>query len=64
MNGHRSRLSYGRSAYVTQDEVLIGTLTVMETIKFAAQLRLPSVSCPSCIFGWEAKLLHGGRRVA
>lgn len=34
-------MSYGRSAYVTQDEVLIGTLSVYETIMFAAQLRLP-----------------------
>ncbi|GAB4819573.1 hypothetical protein N2152v2_006619 [Parachlorella kessleri] len=42
VNGHKSSISYGRSAYVTQDEVLIGTLTVEETIRFAAQLRLPA----------------------
>ena len=24
VNGHRSKLTYGRSAYVTQDDVLIG----------------------------------------
>lgn len=41
VNGHKSRLSYGRSAYVTQDEVLIGTLTVEETLMYAARLRLP-----------------------
>lgn len=41
VNGHKSKLSYGRSAYVTQDEVLLGTLSVRETIMFAAQLRLP-----------------------
>ena len=40
VNGHAARLSYGRSAYVTQDEVLIGTLTVRETITYAARLRL------------------------
>lgn len=41
VNGHKSQLSYGRAAYVTQDEVLIGTLTVEETLLFAARLRLP-----------------------
>ena len=41
VNGHKSRLSYGRAAYVTQDEVLIGTLTVEETLMYAARLRLP-----------------------
>ena len=40
VNGHEAHLSYGRSAYVTQDEVLIGTLTVRETITYAAKLRL------------------------
>jgi len=40
VNGHPAQLSYGRSAYVTQDEVLIGTLTVRETITYAARLRL------------------------
>lgn len=41
VNGHKSKLSYGRAAYVTQDEVLIGTLTVFETVMFTARLRLP-----------------------
>ena len=41
VNGHKSQLSYGRAAYVTQDEMLIGTLTVEETLLFAARLRLP-----------------------
>ena len=40
VNGHTAQLAYGRSAYVTQDEVLIGTLTVRETILYAARLRL------------------------
>lgn len=43
VNGHKSQLSYGRSAYVTQDDVLIGTLTVYETIFYSAKLRLPQV---------------------
>lgn len=42
VNGHKSKLSYGRAAYVTQDEVLIGTLTVYETLMFCARLRLPT----------------------
>jgi ABC-type multidrug transport system ATPase subunit len=40
VNGHKTRLSYGKSAYVTQDEVLIAMLTVRETIMYAARLRL------------------------
>lgn len=40
MNGHTTQLSYGRCAYVTQDEVLVGTMTVWETILYAARLRL------------------------
>jgi len=42
VNGHNTgSLSYGKSAYVTQDEMLAGTLTVEETLLFAARLRLP-----------------------
>ena len=42
VNGHKTgSLSYGKSAYVTQDEMLAGTLTVEETLLFAARLRLP-----------------------
>eukprot|EP01026_Neomeris_dumetosa_P038348 TRINITY_DN31254_c0_g1_i4.p1 TRINITY_DN31254_c0_g1~~TRINITY_DN31254_c0_g1_i4.p1 ORF type:complete len:166 (-),score=23.14 TRINITY_DN31254_c0_g1_i4:23-520(-) len=41
LNGKESDLSYGKTAYVTQDDVLTGTLTVRETINFSALLRLP-----------------------
>lgn len=41
LNGHKTKLSFGTAAYVTQDDTLIGTLTVRETIAYSAQLRLP-----------------------
>lgn len=41
LNGHKTKLSYGTAAYVTQDDTLIGTLTVRETIAYSARLRLP-----------------------
>ncbi|KAJ3692961.1 hypothetical protein LUZ60_012056 [Juncus effusus] len=41
LNGRKRKLSFGNAAYVTQDDNLIGTLTVRETISYSAQLRLP-----------------------
>ncbi|KAH7277192.1 hypothetical protein KP509_39G038400 [Ceratopteris richardii] len=41
VNGRRRKLSYGSVAYVTQEDTLIGTLTVRETIRYSAHLRLP-----------------------
>ncbi|MCO5612469.1 hypothetical protein L7F22_066736 [Adiantum nelumboides] len=40
-NGRRQRLSYGNSAYVTQDDSLIATLTTYETLVYSAHLQLP-----------------------
>ncbi|KAF3632129.1 ABC transporter G family member 11 [Capsicum annuum] len=40
INGHKQKLSYGTSAYVTQDETLIATLTVKEAVYYSAQLQL------------------------
>ncbi|CAM0901961.1 unnamed protein product [Alopecurus aequalis] len=42
INGQRQKLSYGTSAYVTQDDVLMTTLTVREAVQYSAQLQLPS----------------------
>ncbi|KAL1819379.1 hypothetical protein ACET3Z_014248 [Daucus carota] len=49
LNGRKQKLSYGTAAYVTQDDNLIGTLTVRETISYSARLRLPDK------MAWEEK---------
>ncbi|KAJ7542445.1 hypothetical protein O6H91_10G107100 [Diphasiastrum complanatum] len=41
LNGRKQQLSYGIVAYVTQEDTLLGTLTVRETIAYSARLRLP-----------------------
>ncbi|XWS39748.1 hypothetical protein CRYUN_Cryun18bG0080900 [Craigia yunnanensis] len=41
INGLKQALAYGTSAYVTQDDALITTLTVRETVYYSAQLQLP-----------------------
>ncbi|XP_057969442.1 ABC transporter G family member 11-like [Malania oleifera] len=40
LNGRKTKLSFGTAAYVTQDDNLIGTLTMRETISYSASLRL------------------------
>ncbi|XP_062193257.1 ABC transporter G family member 1-like [Phragmites australis] len=42
IDGRRQKLTYGRSAYVTQDDMLMTTLTVREAVHYSAQLQLPS----------------------
>ncbi|CAM6092191.1 unnamed protein product [Calypogeia fissa] len=39
VNGHKANLSYGSAAYLAQDVVLLGTLTVYETLYYSAKLR-------------------------
>ncbi|KAM3215644.1 hypothetical protein ACQJBY_067589 [Aegilops geniculata] len=41
INGPRQRLSFGTSAYVTQENMLMATLTVREAIYYSAQIQLP-----------------------
>ncbi|TXG60415.1 hypothetical protein EZV62_014988 [Acer yangbiense] len=41
INGHKETLAFGTSAYVTQDDTLMTTLTIKEAIYYSAQLQLP-----------------------
>nr|DAD41064.1 TPA_asm: hypothetical protein HUJ06_015387 [Nelumbo nucifera] len=41
VNGRREALAFGTSAYVTQDDTLMMTLTVKEVVYYSAQLQLP-----------------------
>ncbi|XP_026388131.1 ABC transporter G family member 11-like isoform X1 [Papaver somniferum] len=41
VNGRKQRLSFGTSAYVTQDDTLTTTLTVKEVVYYSALLQLP-----------------------
>ncbi|XP_041011597.1 ABC transporter G family member 1-like [Juglans microcarpa x Juglans regia] len=41
VNGRKQTLAYGTSAYVTQDDTLMMTLTVREAVYYSAQLQLP-----------------------
>ncbi|XP_057494530.1 ABC transporter G family member 1-like isoform X2 [Actinidia eriantha] len=42
INGRKQALAYGTSAYMTQEETLITTLTVKEVVYYSAQLQLPN----------------------
>ncbi|XP_051212211.2 ABC transporter G family member 1 [Lolium perenne] len=47
INGRREKLAFGTSAYVTQESVLMTTLTVAEAVRYSAQLQLPDSMSPS-----------------
>ncbi|XP_077212782.1 uncharacterized protein LOC143847870 [Tasmannia lanceolata] len=42
INGRKQTLAFGTSAYVTQDDALMTTLTVKEAVYYSAQLKLPN----------------------
>uniref|UniRef100_A0A1D1Z0M5 ABC transporter G family member 11 n=1 Tax=Anthurium amnicola TaxID=1678845 RepID=A0A1D1Z0M5_9ARAE len=42
VNGRKQALAFGTSAYVTQEDILMTTLTVREAVSYAAQLQLPN----------------------
>ncbi|KAE9450006.1 hypothetical protein C3L33_18091, partial [Rhododendron williamsianum] len=41
INGRKQTLAFGTSAYVTQDDTLMTTLTVKEAVYYSAELQLP-----------------------
>ncbi|XP_054801384.1 ABC transporter G family member 1-like [Prosopis cineraria] len=41
INGHKEALAYGTSAYVTQDDAMLSTLTAGEALYYSCQLQLP-----------------------
>ncbi|KAK1293659.1 ABC transporter G family member 11 [Acorus calamus] len=41
INGRKQKLAFGTSAYVTQDDILMTTLTVREAVYYSAHLQLP-----------------------
>ncbi|XP_042491249.1 ABC transporter G family member 1-like isoform X2 [Macadamia integrifolia] len=43
VNGRKQTLSFGNLAYVTQDNILMTTLTVGEAVYYSAQLQLPDM---------------------
>ncbi|KAK3126816.1 hypothetical protein QOZ80_7AG0563250 [Eleusine coracana subsp. coracana] len=47
INGRREKLAFGTSAYVTQDDLLMATLTVTEAVRYSAQLQLPDTVPPA-----------------
>ncbi|KAL8109126.1 hypothetical protein AgCh_025278 [Apium graveolens] len=47
INGRKQTLAFGTSAYVTQDDTLMTTLTVREAVYYSAQLQLPRLHVKS-----------------
>ncbi|CAI9285298.1 unnamed protein product [Lactuca saligna] len=43
INGQKQRLTYGTLAYMTQEQVLMWTLTVKEAVYYSAELQLPKL---------------------
>lgn len=49
VNGRPSQMSYGTVAYVPQEDLLTGSLTVRETVTFTANLRCAATSRTACL---------------
>ncbi|KAG6511031.1 hypothetical protein ZIOFF_029080 [Zingiber officinale] len=65
INGQKQKLAFGTSAYVTQDDVLMTTLTVREAVCYSAQLQLPdSMSTPAKRARAEATMREMGLAAA
>ncbi|XP_066393770.1 ABC transporter G family member 1-like isoform X2 [Miscanthus floridulus] len=47
INGRREKLAFGTSAYVTQETLLMATLTVTEAVHYSVQLQLPDSVPPA-----------------
>ncbi|KAF2907551.1 hypothetical protein DAI22_12g106100 [Oryza sativa Japonica Group] len=47
INGRQEKLAFGTSAYVTQDNVLMSTLSVREAVYYSAHLQLPDTMLAS-----------------
>ncbi|XP_020589332.1 ABC transporter G family member 11-like [Phalaenopsis equestris] len=57
VNGQAQTLAYGTSAYVTQEDVLMTTLTVREAIYYSAELLLPDTMSKSSKRGRADKVI-------
>ncbi|GMP87911.1 hypothetical protein CsSME_00040092 [Camellia sinensis var. sinensis] len=74
LNGKKRSLHYGVAAYVTQEDILLGSLTVRETITYSAHLRLPTKNmrtltemglqdCADHLIGnWHLRGISGGEK--
>ena len=49
VNGEATKMSYGKVAYVPQDDLLTGPLTVRETLNMVAALRCDAIWFSSCL---------------
>lgn len=58
INGCRQKVASGTSAYVTQENVLMATLTVAEAVHYSAQLQLPDSLTPAEKRSWADDVIR------